>query len=450
MELSPLQTIGGALFPPQLHITDNFTLVDDEAVMLGQFLDLFAQPQIPLGHQQLLHQHGAVRVFHPAPLRDPGEDLQAGLLFITVQIRILLYNACRFRSQEGNSDLGVPEQDRSMNWRHKALLQNAISALPASERIYYAVQRTFGDLRSDRFDPMEWLQVAARVLQRLHSAGIPVTGKRFLEVGTGRAVGVPTGLWLCGAGKIVTVDLHRYLSPALVAASNRHIRRDPEKIKEVFKGYADPDLFQNRLDQLMAFQGDLPAFLNLIDTEWLAPADARHLSFPDDSFDFHFSYAVFEHVPGPIIRDILKEAKRLLCPEGVLLHSIDLSDHFSYSDNSITKINFLQFNDERWQRWAGNQYMYHNRLRAFEFFRLFDEEGVFIARKTEHVDAQSLEALKRGFPLDSRFKSIPLEELAITNINVVGSFSYTWAKQLRGLAGPTMDDQQQDETAGHQ
>jgi SAM-dependent methyltransferase len=331
-----------------------------------------------------------------------------------------------------------------MNWRHKAFIQNLISGLPASERIYYAVQRTFGELRSDRFDPTEWLQVAARVLQRLRSAGISITGKRFLEVGTGRAVGVPTGLWLCGAGKILTVDLHRYLSPALVAASNRYICLDPEKIKEMFAGYSDSKLFEDRLSQLMAFKGDLPAFLDLINTEWLAPADARHLSFPDNCFDFHFSYAVFEHVPGPIIRDILKEAKRLLHSQGVLLHAIDLSDHFSYSDNSITKINFLQFSDERWQRLAGNQYMYHNRLRAFEFYRLFEEEGVFLARKTENVDTPSLEALKRGFPLDSRFKSMPPEELAVTNINLVGSFSPTTAKQLRGSDDAIRDSQRAD------
>jgi SAM-dependent methyltransferase len=317
-----------------------------------------------------------------------------------------------------------------MKWRHKALIQNVISALPASESIYYAVQRTFGDLRSDRFDPTEWLQVTARLLQRLQSTGISITGKRFLEVGTGRAVGVPTALWLCGAGKIVTVDLHRYLSPALVTASNRHICQDPEKIREMFKDYCDPDLLQNRLGQLMAFKGNLPAFLNLIDTECLAPADARHLSFPDNSFDFHFSYAVFEHVPGPIIRDILREAKRLLRPEGILSHSIDLSDHFAYTDNSITKINFLQFSDERWQRLAGNQYMYHNRLRAPEFFRLFEEEGAFIARKAENLDAPSLEALKRGFPLDARFASTSPEELAITNINIVSSFSRDRAQQM--------------------
>jgi hypothetical protein len=74
--------------------------------------------------------------------------------------------------------------------------------------------------------------------------------------------------------------------------------------------------------------------------------------------------------------------------------------------------------------------MYHNRLRAPEFVRLFEEEGVFIARKAETLDARALEALKRGFPLDTRFESTSPEELAITNINIVGSFSRTRAQQI--------------------
>ena len=45
-------------------------LVDDQAVMACQLLDLFAQPQVALGHQQILHQHCATGVFHPASLRD--------------------------------------------------------------------------------------------------------------------------------------------------------------------------------------------------------------------------------------------------------------------------------------------------------------------------------------------------------------------------------------------
>jgi SAM-dependent methyltransferase len=310
-----------------------------------------------------------------------------------------------------------------MNWRYKARLQNIIAALPFSDAIYYAAQRCAGDLRKSRFDPMEWFQVTGRALERLRSQGFSIAGKNVLEIGTGRALGVPTALWLCGANRTVTVDLNRYLSPALVLMCNRYLAQNAHKVRELWAGSLDDKLFQDRMRQLQGFSGGMDSFLRLIDTEYLAPADARHLDIADNSFDLHFSYAVFEHVPAPEISAILKEAKRLLRPGGLLLHSIDLSDHFAYGDDSITKINFLQFSDQQWSRWAGNQYMYHNRLRATDVFKLFEDAGVRIARKGETLDERSLEALKRGFSLDSQFVGAAPEQLAITNVSVMGHFA---------------------------
>jgi SAM-dependent methyltransferase len=310
-----------------------------------------------------------------------------------------------------------------MNWRYKAGLQNTIAALPYSDTIYYAVQRCAGGLRKGRFDPMEWFQATGRVLERLGSQGFSIAGKNVLEIGTGRALGVPTALWLCGAGRTVTVDLHRQLSPALVSICNRYLSQNANRVRELWAGSLDDKLFQDRVRQLQDFSGDLGSFLNLIDTEYLAPADASRLDLADNSFDLHFSYSVFEHVPAPEISAILKEARRVLRSDGLLLHSIDLSDHFSHDDDSIPKINFLQFSDRQWSRWAGNQYMYHNRLRASAVFRLFEEAGVQVTRRGQTLDERSLKALKRGFPLDPQFVSAAPEELAITHVSVMGYFA---------------------------
>ena len=38
----------------------------------------------------------------------------------------------------------------------------------------------------------------------------------------------------------------------------------------------------------------------------------------------------------------------MLSPQGLALYYIDLSDHFSHDDHSISAINFLQFSDEQW------------------------------------------------------------------------------------------------------
>jgi SAM-dependent methyltransferase len=312
-----------------------------------------------------------------------------------------------------------------MNWRYKAVLQNVIAALPFSNAIYYGVQRISGDLRPSRFDPMEWFEVAGRMLRRLRSVEMSIAGRYVLEVGTGRALGVPTALWLCGAGKITTVDLNQYLSPGLVGVCNRFLCGNADRVREVLAGSGDESLFRDRIQRIQSFTGDLSSFLKLIDTKYLAPGDAGMLPLPDHSVDLHFSYSVFEHVPVPQIRTILREARRVLRPNGVVIHGIDLSDHFSYFDSSITKINFLRFSDQRWKRWAGNQYMYHNRLRASEMIKLFEEAGVQINGKSEALDKRSLDEIRRGFPLDARFRSMSPEELAITNINVMGRFSDT-------------------------
>jgi hypothetical protein len=67
--------------------------------------------------------------------------------------------------------------------------------------------------------------------------------------------------------------------------------------------------------------------------------------------------------------------------------------------------------------------MYHNRLRAFEYLKLFEEAGVRILRKSQAVDDASLESLQNGFQLDGQFQQIVSEELAVTGLILMGTFS---------------------------
>lgn len=306
-----------------------------------------------------------------------------------------------------------------MKWRYKAAVQNCIARLPMSDAIYYALQRYAGDLRPGRFDPMEWVHVTAEMLDWLHGHGHHISGARVLEVGTGRALGVPVALWLCGADQIVTVDLNRYLIPRLLWDCNRYYRQHGEKIAEILGKHDLDGGLSQRMRQLADFSGDLAAFMKLIHVEYCAPADARQLPFSDHSFDFHFSYSVLEHVPAPEIAGILREGKRLLRPGGVLLHTIDLSDHFWYSDSTIPRLNFLRFSEREWQRWANNKYMYQNRLRASEYLRLFAEAGLRIKAEWRTQDERSLQVLQTGFPVHARFRSLPVEELAIIAMQIV-------------------------------
>ena len=260
-----------------------------------------------------------------------------------------------------------------MNWRFKALVQNFIDKLPEamSHPIYYKVQRYFGGLR--KINPMAHFQKSIDFIEKIRNQNYDVTDKTFLEIGTGRTISVPMGLWLCGASKIISVDLNKYLKEELVIESVNFMKAHKDEVQNLFGDLGKTEIFRNRYSKLMSFQVSLDKLLEHMNIEYLAPADASSLPIDDSSIDFHCSTNVFEHIPRNVIKSILSEAKRVLSQDGLFVHLIDLSDHFSHVDESITTINFLRYNEKEWNKLAGNKFMFHNRLRKNEFLDLFNK-----------------------------------------------------------------------------
>jgi hypothetical protein len=102
---------------------------------------------------------------------------------------------------------------------------------------------------------------------------------------------------------------------------------------------------------------------------------------------------------------------------------VDLSDHFAHSDGSISAINFLQFSEEEWARYAGNRYMYHNRLRIDDYVDLFgaaELEVLWLGRRT---DARALKELRSGFVVNKRFGAKSPETNATVYMQVIAASS---------------------------
>ena len=307
-----------------------------------------------------------------------------------------------------------------MNWRVKAAIQRACATLPVgAEPVYYGIQTAAGRLRKPA-PPWErdMLRAAPELVSWLRVAGVPFEGCRVMEVGTGRWLDLPLGLFLAGAGSVDTFDLHRYLKPSLAEQGAASLASHPEKVEQLFLPVADRDALLGRL-RVLSTARTLERIMECARIRYHAPADAAATGLPAGSIDAHVSYTVFEHIPAAVLRDILLEARRVLSPGGVVLHHIDPSDHCSHDDPSITPINFLQFSDEEWERRAGNQFAYHNRLRVHEYREIFERCGYEILRWEEHIDRRSLEALKSGFPLDPRFRAMFPQELCCTVVRVM-------------------------------
>lgn len=273
-----------------------------------------------------------------------------------------------------------------------------------------------------RLNPTSRLSAGINILNLIHDQGKTFESKTFLEIGTGRRLCLPIALWLCGVSEIITVDLNPYLKEELVFEDISYMGDNQQNIKTLFGKYSEKQIFQERFDRLIKAENNLDGLLDMMNIRYSAPADASCLDLPPQSIDYQVSRSVFEHIPPEILKDILLEGKGLLSRGGLSIHVIDFSDHFSQTDPSISAINFLQFSESEWKRYAGNRYAYHNRLRIDDFIDLFNKVGSRVLSLETCVDQTALEKLRKGFPLDEKFSSKSEETNATSSATIVASF----------------------------
>lgn len=310
-----------------------------------------------------------------------------------------------------------------MHWKLKALIQNTVSLFPssASYSVYYWIQRHFGALR--RTNPISRFTFAIKTCNRICEQGETLSNKIFMEVGTGRAPMVPIAYWLMGAEKTITIDLNPYLKSELVEEDLKYISKNKDEILKLFGSL----LIKQRFDKLQqALSKDschsVSEILDLCQVDYIAPCDAADTHLSEQSIDFHTSHYVFEHIPLVVLEKILKEGNRIIKNNGLFVHLIDYSDHFSHSDQNISAINFLQYSDNDWNRFAGNRYMYMNRLRHDDFMDLFKSVEHRIIKVQPNTDKRLQELLGNGnLQLNERFKSKPEDILAITYAWIISS-----------------------------
>lgn len=260
-----------------------------------------------------------------------------------------------------------------MNWKTKYRIQNVISLMPdfMSEKMYYFLQRKFGDLRV--VNPCERLSAGVFINDLIKTQHKNLEQKIFFELGTGRRLNLPISLWLLNAGKIFTVDLNNYIKKDIIQEDLNFIARNYEIINQIFvnTGYDRKKLAE--LISLSKSKWKINDLLNLCNIEYITYCDAKRLNFLSHSVDYYISYTVLEHIPFYEITEIMKESIKVINEEGLLIHFIDYRDHFWYSDSTISPINFLNYSSEKWNSLAGNKFMFMNRLRHDDYISLFEK-----------------------------------------------------------------------------
>ena len=300
-------------------------------------------------------------------------------------------------------------------WALKAAVQKAISLMPASHRVNELFQRhvTGGVELNERFLEDRLIHL------RNHLSGYrQVSGRACpdstLELGTGWYPLVPIALFLAGANTIWSVDVAPLVRRERVAATAGALL-DMQASGALHQYVLAEDDRVRTLEGLRRDAADLSAgeMLARLGIRLLV-TDARRLPLPDGSVDLIHSNNTLEHIPAPVLEDVLREFVRVAAPGCVMSHFIDMSDHFSHLDRSITIYNFLRFSQRAW-RLIDNGVQPQNRLRHRDYLAMYARLGLPVVRESHRPG--DLEALL-ATPLHAGLAGRDPVELAISHCHL--------------------------------
>jgi hypothetical protein len=167
------------------------------------------------------------------------------------------------------------------------------------------------------------------------------------------------------------------------------------------QGLAAPDLSAAR---------SLEEVLAVCNSRYETRGIASLRELPTGSFDLIFSNGVLQCVPPAQLLETLKETRRLIHPQGVSVHSVDLRDMMGQS------LHHLRFSERVWESaWFRRAGFHTNRLRSAEWLRLFRLAG-FDVRESEVNRWPALPVARES--LAPPYRDLPESDLLVSTVRV--------------------------------
>ena len=303
-----------------------------------------------------------------------------------------------------------------MKWTTKALIQRVLSRTPGGSHLYYLGQRYLYGFHAFRIESK--LKKGEAIIKSLSTLGETVEGKKIVEIGTGWSPVLPLFFWLLGYDECFTFDISRHLKGSLVTETIRqllNITAHPNGILDQI------NISSIKSDRILLFQelvNENPhKILRNCDLLYYAPKDPSSTNLTNESVDLVFSNEVLEHIPENKIPDLFSEMHRILRPGSYMVHQIDPGDHFSHTDSSISRINFLQFSMSEFSKY-NSIFLFQNRLRVSAYKQLIEQSGFSVVYEEKTVNEKALRDLPK-LRIDAGFSKYTPEELCTTNYIVV-------------------------------
>lgn len=257
-------------------------------------------------------------------------------------------------------------------WKIKAIFLKIISSNSLFINFFYFVKRL---LYFQREVPNRLFKSRINHAQNHLEAYIRQEKKvpeSTLEIGTGWYPLVPIYFFLCNVKTIYTIDINQLLTYSqLIKTLEKFSSEKTELIKFEYFDVKNFEIINNILKNKKDFNlQSVLAYLNIrykvenfMDCDISNPIDLLH------------SNNTLEHIPTQELSKILKKSKEVMNSRGIQSHFIDLSDHYSHKNSSISKLNFLSYSSREWKKY--NSYIhYQNRLRPQDYKITFNAQSL--------------------------------------------------------------------------
>lgn len=257
------------------------------------------------------------------------------------------------------------------------------------------------------------------IAEALFDTGADPRGCSAVEIGSGWVPIVPLVMWLCGQELCHTYDISRLLKRSLLVRSLRQLgtQKRVESLLQTDRHKARCRERAGVLAELARSRSGTEAILSRCGIQYHAPEDAAATGLPSATMDLVYSNTVLEHVHPEVLSVMFAEAFRILRPGGHMAHLIDLTDHFSHGDPSISQIHFLRYSEAAFARY-NSPFLYQNRLPARRWREIMEGAG-FEIRLWQPRRSERILQILPSFPLDSGFTHLSAEELSISSLCVV-------------------------------
>ena len=303
-----------------------------------------------------------------------------------------------------------------MNWKIKAHALAILSRVPGSRFWYQTLRRIRG---INPCDADREIRKALELINLTRESGRTLQDAVVLELGTGERPFVPFMMRLAGAKQVVTLDITRWLNIRELRETYQELRtRIPSIAHHLQMDLAE---VESRFPKQLEDQGTVESLLQPFQIEYHCPANAQSTQLGDQSVDVVVSSNVLEHLAPEVLLAAHAETKRILKPDGAVVHRFNPEDHFAETDWTITGVNCLQYTARQWYWYGGSGLAYHNRLRCVEHRECMERAGLETIISRVRTNHRALRALETGaVKVAPEFERFTPEELSADYMWLVG------------------------------